>query len=79
MYHILPELKLRGIFLVVYFVNTNPSEERVQVLFSETELSELSDDSPNIFKKSNIYCYTLYGKTKCKILHWEIQCFLLPC
>ena len=28
-YHILPELKLRRIFPVVYFVNINPPEERV--------------------------------------------------
>ena len=52
-YHILPELKLTRILPTVYFVNTNPREERVQ----EKELSELPDDSPNIFKKSNIDCY----------------------
>ena len=62
-YHILPELKLRRIFPAVYFVNTNPPEERVQALLSEKELSELPDNSPNLFKKSNINCYmesTLY-------------------
>ena len=52
-YHILPELKLRRIFPAVYFVNTNPLEERVQVLISEKELNELPENSPNIFKKSN--------------------------
>ena len=51
---ILPELKLRRIFPAVYFVNTNLPEERVQILLSEKKLSELPDDSPNIFKKSNI-------------------------
>ena len=56
-YHILSELKLRRIFPAVYFVNTNPLEERVQVLLSEKELSELLDDSPNIFKTSNIDRY----------------------
>ena len=56
-YHILSELKLRRIFPAVYFVNTNLPEERVQVLVSEKELSELSDDNPNIFKKSNIDRY----------------------
>ena len=56
-YHILLELKLSRIFPAVYFVNTNPPEERVQVLLSEKELSELPDDSPNIFKKSNIDRY----------------------
>ena len=48
---ILPELKLRRIFPGVYFVNTNPPKERVQVLLSEKELSKLPDDSPKILKK----------------------------
>ena len=52
-YHILLELKLRRIFPAVYFVNTNPPEERFKVLNSEKQLSKLPDDSPNIFKKSN--------------------------
>ena len=56
-YHILSELKLRRIFPAVYFVNTNPREERIQVLLSEKELSELPYNSPNIFKKSNIDRY----------------------
>ena len=56
-YHIFPELKLRKIFPAVYFVNTNLPEERVQVLLPEKELSELPDDSPNIFQRSNFNCY----------------------
>ena len=32
--HILPKVKLKRIFPAVYFVNTNPPEERVQVLLS---------------------------------------------
>ena len=56
-YHILPELKLRRIFPAVYFVNAYPPEERTQILLSDKELSELSDDSPNIFKISNIDPY----------------------
>ena len=44
LYHILPKLKLRRTFQAVYFVKTNPPGKRVEVL--------LSDDSPNIFKKS---------------------------
>ena len=56
-YHILPELKLQGILLVFYFVNTNPPEERVQLLLSEKELSKFPNNSPNIFKKSNIDRY----------------------
>ena len=57
MYNILTELKLRRIFPTVYFVNANPPEEGVHVLFSEEELSELQDNSSNIFKNSNIDSY----------------------
>ena len=56
-YHILSELKLRRIFLAVYFNNTNPPEERVQVLLSEKELSKTPDNGPNIFQKSKTDCY----------------------
>ena len=56
-YHVLPELKLRRIFPAVCFVKTNLPEERVKVFLSEKELSELPDDSSNIFKKSNIDRY----------------------
>ena len=56
-YYILPELKLRRIFPAVYFVNTNLPEETVWVLLSKKELSELPDDSSNIFKKSNFDRY----------------------
>ena len=50
-------MKLRIIFQAVYFVNKNPSKERVQVLLSENELRELTDNSPKIFKESNIDSY----------------------
>ena len=56
-YHILPELKLRRIFPAEYFANINLPEKRVQVLIPEKELSELTDDTPYIFKRSNIDCY----------------------
>ena len=57
-YHILPELKSKRIFPAVYFVSTNPpEEERVRVLLSEKELTELPGNSPKIFKKSNIDRY----------------------
>ena len=55
-YHILPELKLRRIFPAVYFVNKNPPEG-VKILLSEKQLSELSGNSPDILKKSNIDRY----------------------
>ena len=54
MYHILSELKLRIIFLAVYFVNTNPPEERIQVLPPEKELSELSEVIAQTFFKNVI-------------------------
>ena len=38
-YHILPELKLRKNFPVVYFVNTNIPEERIPALPSEKNLA----------------------------------------
>ena len=54
MHQFLPEMKLRKIFPTVYFINTYPPEERVQVLPSEKELSILPDYSPKIFKNSDI-------------------------
>ena len=56
-YHILPELRLRRIFLAVYFVDTNPPEERVKILLCGKELNELPVYSQNIFKKSYIDRY----------------------
>ena len=56
-YLTLPELMLRRIFPAVHFINTNLPKERVQVLLPGKELSRLLDDSPNIFKRSNIDCY----------------------
>ena len=53
-YHVLPELKLRRIFLAVHFVDTNLTLERFQVLLSEKERKELPDNGLNNFKKSNI-------------------------
>ena len=44
------------IFPALYFVNTSPPEKRVQVL-PEKEVSEFPENSPNIFKKSNIDRY----------------------
>ena len=41
----------------MYFVSTNHPERRVQVLLREIELSKLPEDSPNIFKGSDIGCY----------------------
>ena len=41
----------------MFYVNTNLPEERVRGLISEKELSELPNNSPNIFRKSNIERY----------------------
>ena len=77
-YHILPELKLRRIFPTVYFVSTNLPEERVRVLLSKKELSELPDDSSNIFKKSNIDCYVKRpNATFCNGKYSVLDLFLL--
>ena len=51
------ELNPKKIFLTMYIVNPNLPEGRVQVLPSKKKLSELPDDGPNIFKKSNIERY----------------------
>ena len=69
-----PELKLGIIFPAVYFVNTNLPEERAQVLLPDKEHSELPDDSPNIFKKSNVGCYmerpdATFCNGKCSVLN----------
>ena len=56
-YPILLELKLERIFTTVYLININFPGERVQVLFSEKELSKLPYICPSIFKKSNVDCY----------------------
>ena len=53
----LQEAVYQRIFPADYFVNTNLLEKRVQVLLFEKELSELPEDRPNIFKKSNIGGY----------------------
>lgn len=56
----MPELKLRRMFLAVHFVNEDLSDQRVQILLSEKELTKLPEDYSNysnVFKKSNINRY----------------------
>ena len=48
-YHNLPELKLKKVSPVIYFLKTNTPEEKVQILLSEEELRKLPNDSTNIF------------------------------
>ena len=71
-YHILLELELRKIFPAVYFVNINLQEKRVQVLLPETELNELLEDSPNIFKRSNSDRSS--ERISATFLQWIVQC-----
>ena len=71
-YHILPELKLRRIFLAVYFVNKNLPEESVQVYWKRTTRQQL------IYFQETKY-WLLYGKAKCNILQWKIQRFKQFC
>ena len=58
--------------MAVYFVNTNPSEERVQVLLSRKELGKLPDDSPDI-KKSNTDRFI--ERPTATFCNAKIQCF----
>jgi len=49
-YQLMSELWLRKGYPVVSFVNTNLSGERFHILKSEKELTELPEDSENVFK-----------------------------
>ena len=50
-----PELELMRTLPAVYYVNTSPLEERVEVLLFEKK--NHPDNTPNIFNKSNIDHY----------------------
>ena len=56
-YHTLPKLKLKRIFTAVYFVNTNPPEERVQLLLSEKNLANYQTIAPTFLR--NIILITI--------------------
>ena len=49
-YHCLPKLWLRKVFPGVIFANTNLPEKRLQMLRSQEEISQLPDESEDIFK-----------------------------
>ena len=53
--YILLELKVRKIFLAVYYVNTNLPIKRAQALFSEKELIELPGDSSFISNQIGMF------------------------
>ena len=44
-------------YALLSFANRNHPEKRVWELLSEKELGELQHNSPNVFKKWNIYRY----------------------
>ena len=75
MYHILPELKLRGIFPAVYFVNTNTPEERVQLLLLKKNLANFQTIAKH-FKKSNINRYMVRpSATSCNSKYVKLDNF----
>ncbi|XP_066911415.1 uncharacterized protein [Clytia hemisphaerica] len=51
-YQLMPELWLRKGYPQVMFVNTNLPEDRFHMFKSEEELSELPEDSEDVFKKN---------------------------
>ena len=56
-YQLMPELWLRKTFPSVMFANTNLPNKRFRVCKSEEELSELPENSTDIFKKNNLDRY----------------------
>ena len=56
-YHCLPELWLRRVFLGVIYANTNIPEKRCKILRSQQEISELPDESKDIIKKNMLDIY----------------------
>ena len=53
------ELWLRKIFPATVFVSTDFPEKRVRVAKTQEELSELDDDSTDIFKSNIIQRYSI--------------------
>ena len=56
-YHCLPELWLRKIFPGVIYANTNLTEKRLKMLRLKEEISQLPDESENIFKRNMLDWY----------------------
>ena len=54
-YHIMPELWMRKCFPAVNFANSNLPEQRYRMWKSQEEISELPEDSTDIYKK-NMLC-----------------------
>ena len=56
-YQLMPELWLRKTFPVVTFANTNLPDIRYRMCKNKKELSELPEDSTDVFKKNNLDRY----------------------
>ena len=58
-YHIKPELRLRKVFPAVVNVNSNLPEKRVTMLLTKNELTKLSEDSTDIYKRNMVNRYII--------------------
>ena len=56
-YHILPGQWLRKTFPGVIFANSNIPEKRFRIFLSENEISDLPEDSKNLFKRNMVDRY----------------------
>ena len=56
-YQLMPELWLRKTFPVVTFANSNLPEKRYKICKSKDELSQLPEDSTDVFKRNNLDRY----------------------
>lgn len=56
-YHVMPELWLRKTFPAVVFINTNLPGKRYRIIQSEDKLSELPEDSNDVFKRNMLDRY----------------------
>ena len=56
-YHVMPELWLRKSYPTVIFINTNLPEKRFRICRTEVELSELPEDSTDVFKRNMLDRY----------------------
>ena len=61
-YQVMPELWLRKVYeglgvLYNLYVNSNIPEKRVRMMLSKKEISELPEDSTNIYKRNMVSRY----------------------
>ena len=63
-YQVMPELWLRKVYeglgvLYNLYVNSNIPEKRVRMMLSKKEISELPEDSTNIYKRNMVSRYLI--------------------